>query len=70
VTDTLAPTTLVTELTIHRPTGVTRVRDVPVRVEQRRSYTDLELTLPTLAVTIRLSGAERIALIEALGGTR
>jgi hypothetical protein len=61
-------TTLVTELMVVRPTGTVRVRDVPLKVEPRRQYIDLDFTMPTLGVTIRLNGAERIALIEALGG--
>lgn len=61
-------TTLVTELLVSRPTDSVRLRDVPLRIESRRGYTDLELTVPTLGVTIRLNGAERVALIEALGG--
>jgi hypothetical protein len=63
-----ATTTLVTELMVARATGTVRIRDIPLKVEQRRGYYDLDFTVPTLGVTIRLSGAERIALIEALGG--
>jgi hypothetical protein len=67
-TPSLPNTTLVTELTVHRPTGTHRHPDVPARIEQRGVYVDIEFTLPTLGVTVRLNRAERISLIEALGG--
>jgi hypothetical protein len=63
--------TLVTEVTIHRPNSVTRMQNVPVHIEARRGiYTDVEFVAASeqVAINVRLSGAERIALIEMLGG--
>jgi hypothetical protein len=62
-------TTLVTSLTVHQPSEVVHRNDVPTRVEQTSAkYTDIEFTTRDLGVTVRLTGGERIALIEALGG--
>ena len=63
-------TTLATEVVSHRPTGVTRLHDVPVRVETVRNRTHIILgSTIDHGVTIKLTEGERIALIEALGGT-
>jgi hypothetical protein len=63
--------TLVTTLTVVTPTESRRWSDVPLRVETTpRGHTDVELKLPSITVSVRLTEGERIALIEALGGTR
>ena len=63
-------TTLVTQVTIHRIDGVTRMRDVPTDITRRGRHTDIEFThlRDEVGVTVRLTEAERIALIEGLGG--
>jgi hypothetical protein len=64
--------TLISEVSIYAPEGVLRSRDVPVRVEplvRGRTLITIERRTDGLNdVTLLLSGAERIALIEALGG--
>ena len=62
-------TTLATQVVSHRPTGVTRLHDVPVVVEQSRGKTFVTLgSTKDYGVTVILTEAERIALVEALGG--
>jgi hypothetical protein len=63
-------TTLATVVTIHRIDGFTRLCDVPVNIERRGKYTDIEFDNVTneIAVTVRLTEGERIAFIESLGG--
>jgi hypothetical protein len=60
--------TLATEVVVQRSDGSVRMRDIPVVITTSRGYTDLCIDRPTLHIGLRLSGAERIALIEALGG--
>jgi hypothetical protein len=63
-------TTLVSEVVWVRPTGVERLHDVPVVVQHSlRGHTLITMQGHERAVTVRLSPAERISLIEALGGT-
>lgn len=66
----MTTTTLVTSVTINTRDGVTHMNDVPLAVERGHRTIAVHLTArhEGQAVTIRLSGAERIALIEALGG--
>jgi hypothetical protein len=62
-------TSLVTEVIIHDINSMTRMRDMPFRVEQMpRGFVHLDFTGSDKAVTIRLNQAEVISLIEALGG--
>jgi len=62
-------TALATQVVSHRPTGVTRLRDVPVVVDHSRGKTFVVLgSTRDHGVTIILTEAERIAFIEALGG--
>ena len=62
-------TTLVTSVTVRAPKQVWHRNDVPVRVEGTvRNMTVVEFTTNDLAVDLRLTNGERIALIEALGG--
>jgi hypothetical protein len=66
-------TTLATEASFTRPTGVTRLHDVTVTVTTSpRGHTLIEAGQgghDHYGVTLRLTEAERISLIEALGGT-
>ena len=62
--------TLVTKVTLHTShASQTFIDDVPTRVVPRDRFYDIEFTGRDRAVTVRLNGAERIALIELLGGT-
>ncbi len=65
----MSKTTLVTEVAVHQMDGSLRRRDVPVRIEQHGTHHTVEFTTTDLGVTVRLTNGERIALIEALGGT-
>ena len=63
-------TTLVTKLTILRPDGVDNLTDVPTHVAVTPRRTTITFGYPrTRAAVVTLINAERIALIEALGGT-
>ena len=63
--------TLVTMLETYRATGVSRATDVPVQVSRRpRGKTIVHIGFIGFGndVVLTLTEAERIALIEALGG--
>lgn len=61
--------TLVSEVVIERPVSTLTMEDVPVTVDQTYGGgAILSIERPTMKMTIGLSGAERISLIEALGG--
>jgi hypothetical protein len=68
----MARETLVTRVRVSTYHDIINRRDVPTVVRNNRNDGGVTLDLITreLAVTIELNGAERIALIEALGGTR
>jgi hypothetical protein len=64
-----ARSTLATRVTFTHPKGVVDRRDAIVLVTPGpRGYVTLETLASDTHVAIRLSEAERIALIEALGG--
>jgi hypothetical protein len=65
----MSKSTLVTGVTVHQPDAVVHRNDVPVRIEQHGTHHMMEFTTRDLGVTVRLTDGERIALIEALGGT-
>ena len=62
--------TLVTEVTIRRTRSVERLHDCVTTVEDLRRTGRSRITIesPDIDISIDLTGAERIALIEALGG--
>ena len=61
--------TLASEVAIERPISTHRFQDVLVEVDQTiGNGAVIQIARPTMTITIDLSGAERIALIEALGG--
>jgi hypothetical protein len=61
-------TTLASRLSIETRDDAKFRNDVLVSV-QHRLRTHVVVTSPGVTVTLTLSGAERISLIEALGGT-
>ena len=66
---TTVKTTLATDVAIITADGVTRQKDVPVEVLQRRGHVFVTFGWATRErVTVMLTEAERIAFIEALGG--
>lgn len=67
---TAVRTTLVSLVRINRMTGTDRMRDCKVEVETNlRGKTTLSILDAETSIEVSLDGAERIALIEALGGT-
>lgn len=71
----MQPTSLVTALTINTPDGVTRRRNVPLFiVPSTRGRTNIAVGFSRYddpegpVVSLDLTEAERISLIEALGG--
>jgi hypothetical protein len=63
--------TLVTSVTVATRTETKVLDDVPAVINKDGFYTRLSFVRSDekTAVVIRLTGAERVALIEALGGT-
>lgn len=60
-------TSLVTMVTLHTSkASQTYIKDCPVHIEKRGDFYDLEFTGNDRAVTVRLNGAERIAMKEML----
>jgi hypothetical protein len=65
-------TSLVTAVEVRRPDeAALTLWEIPVKVERRDDLTALVFHTPSelTSVTVLLSGGDRIALIELLGGT-